>query len=548
MLEYIAVAALAVSSQISEVTVYNDRAQVVRTAQVELEQGINTVVFEDLPRQVDARGIQVEGSGSATVLDVRFKTENLKDVDDETWQELYVKRDDLQDQVHRIEQQIDRLGHAKNFLTKISEKVTHSSDKEGELALDPAEWENMLQLYGTHSAQYDAGIMEAEQALKDVRKELEKVEADMREAGADTRKQRRIVEVDLEASTQAVAELKLSYLVHGPGWVPTYDIRVDGGSRMMEIKYFALVRQNTGEDWSDAALKLSTARPGLGGRHPDLDAWRIDEDRPRVRAGRAQQVNRYARDYDVETGQRTAPVVRPRDWEEVSLGVALEAEPAMETRGTSTSIQGTAVVFEVDGTSDIASDNVEHRVAVSSLEVKAHFRYSCVPKLDKYVYLKAQGRNNAEYPLLPGKANVFLDGSYVATSELELVVPGEDFWAFLGTDESVKVDYKVLNKHESREGFTGKTVRHTFEYLFKVKNTHSTREELIIFDQLPISGNEEIKVELVEPRYAKNTAELEINNEKRIKWFLILEPGEEKDVPFTFYVEASKDVEITGLE
>ena len=71
--------------------------------------------------------------------------------------------------------------------------------------------------------------------------------------------------MDLEAAQAGEVELQLSYLVRGPKWVPTYDIRVDSESRKLDVKYFALVRQNTGEDWGDVALKLSTANPGWEG-------------------------------------------------------------------------------------------------------------------------------------------------------------------------------------------------------------------------------------------------------------------------------------------
>lgn len=548
MIGLMAAAVLTASSQVTEVTVYNDRAQVVRTAELEVEQGINSVVFEDLPQAIDARGIQVVGAGDATVLDVRFKKVNRDEVDDETWQALYDQRDALREDEKRLNQRIQRLADAKSFMGKISQKLTHSADKEGDLELDPEKWAEMLELHAARNAEYDAGIQEADKDLKHVRDALQKVEADIRDAGAVNRKQRCLVEVDLEVNSTGAVVLDLSYLVTGPSWKPTYDVRVDSESRRMEMKYFALVRQNTGEDWGDVNLKLSTARPGLGGEHPELPVWRINvKPDPRVVA-----THRYTQDYSVETGQRTAPVVRPQDWgsDAASRGIlsSMGGTPALMARAATSTTQGTAVLFDVQGSSEIESDNVEHRVAIASLELPAFFRYSCVPKLDKYVYLKARGVNVADYPLLMGSANVYLDGSYVATSELDFVAPGEDFWAFLGVDESMKVEYKLINKHQSREGLTGRTTRHTYEYLFKVKNTHVSPEELIIFDQLPISENEDIEVELEKPRYSGDSDALEINDEQRIKWFLVLDPGEERDVPFTFYVDAPKDVEIAGLE
>jgi uncharacterized protein (TIGR02231 family) len=196
----------------------------------------------------------------------------------------------------------------------------------------------------------------------------------------------------------------------------------------------------------------------------------------------------------------------------------------------------------------IASDNVEHRVAISSISLPAHFRYSAVPKLDSNAYLKAKALNSGNYPFLEGKANVYRDGSYVATSTLELVPPGESFWVFLGADENMKVEHKLIKHYQSHQGLRNRTVRHMYEYLITVKNTHAVAEEFIIWDQLPISGNEDLKVKLIKPKYSKDTDSLRIDDERRIQWFQTLQPGQELKLPFHFYVEAPRNEEISGLE
>ena len=185
---------------------------------------------------------------------------------------------------------------------------------------------------------------------------------------------------------------------------------------------------------------------------------------------------------------------------------------------------------------------------VSTVELPAHFRYSAVPKMDRHAYLKAKAVNKSESPFLAGKANIFLDGSYVATSSLDLVAPEEEFWVFLGTDESIKVEYKLIRKLTSREGLTGRTVRHTREYLLTVENTHAVAEEVIVWDQIPVSGNEQIEVDLIEPKYSKDTVTLKMDKERRLQWFSTLEPGQKWEIPLVFRVDAPVGVNISGLE
>jgi len=45
---------------------------------------------------------------------------------------------------------------------------------------------------------------------------------------------------------------------------------------------------------------------------------------------RVVEVHRYPQDYDVETGQRTTPVVKPQDWEDYDLGVVLKVTPVVD--------------------------------------------------------------------------------------------------------------------------------------------------------------------------------------------------------------------------
>jgi len=46
---------------------------------------------------------------------------------------------------------------------------------------------------------------------------------------------------------------------------------------------------------------------------------------------RIAETHRYPQDYDVETGQKTSPVVKPQDWEDVDLGVSLKVIPVVDS-------------------------------------------------------------------------------------------------------------------------------------------------------------------------------------------------------------------------
>ena len=539
MTTLILTAALAVSSQVTEVTVYNDRAQVIRTAEVELGAGLQTVRFEDLPAGIDSRGIQMDGTGAATVMDVRYKIENLKTVPQAAWQKLYDKEEELKNERKTVLDQRNAYAVSLELLLKISAKVTSTEGKEAEEGLNPEKWEKMLDMYLKQQLDYDADIRKANQELEELDKKLEKVREDIRAMGARRDRQRPVVEVDVDAAKAGPVVLQLSYLVNGPTWKPVYDVRVNTESRKIEIKTFALIRQHTGEEWRDVNLMLSTANPGLGGQHEVLQPWRLQ-----VRGDRGAAVRQRGA-YSVGFNS-FSPMDNKADILSNDVPVVIPEAAAVIERDVEVARQGTAVVFTPEGVSTVDSDDVEHRIAVSSTILPAHFRYSAVPKLDGHAYLKAKAKNSSGHPFLAGSANIFLDDSSVATSQLKLVPPEEEFWVFLGMDAGMTVDYKLLKRYKSDAG--RKNVRHTYEYLVKVKNTHDKPEEIIIWDQLPISESEKIKVKLLEPRYSKDTPSLKMDESKRLQWFKLLEPGEEWKIPYSFHVEAPKDMKISGLE
>lgn len=553
MLGMMVSAAVAVASQVTEVTVYNDRAQVVRTAEVELQPGVNPVRFEDLPERIDARGIQVEGSGAAVVQDVRFRVEALEEVPKAEWKALMEQEEALGREQDGVRKRIEAYRNARDFLSRISGRVTALETEEGGAELNPDTWRSLLEMNLERRLAYDAEIRALEAEFRRLDRKKEKVAADRKARGANLSRTRRVVEVDVEAAESGRAVLKLSYLVHGPGWTPSYDVRVDTENKRIDLKYYALVRQNTGEDWSHVAVRLSTANPGLGGEHPELQPWWIRDVMIRFAEG-----YRYRQDYDVESGQRTAPIITPEAWNAPSSQIQIDAKFAdlreseaaardLGTRGATAGMQGTAVVFDVDGQSNIDSDNTEHRVTIGTRQLPAYFRYSTVPKMTQAAYLKARSSNTGAYPFLAGRANIYLDGSYVTASQLEFVPPGEDFWIFLGVDRSITVAHELVERMESSEGFRGRKKRYTYEYLLTVKNTHDREEEFIIWDQLPISSHEEIKVKLLEPRFSENTEALTLDDSQRLQWLRTLAPGEELKIPFSFYIEMPEGMHVQGI-
>ncbi|HPR18731.1 MAG TPA: DUF4139 domain-containing protein, partial [Candidatus Cloacimonadota bacterium] len=94
--------------------------------------------------------------------------------------------------------------------------------------------------------------------------------------------------------------------------------------------------------------------------------------------------------------------------------------------------------------------------------------------------------------------------------------------------------------------FSEKNIRN-FQYITKIKNNKTTEEEIVVWDQLPISHTEDIKVKLIEPKFKENTDTLKMTEENYIEWFFKIKPGEEIEVPFQYSVECPPEMKIEGL-
>lgn len=523
------------NSKITSVIVYTNRAQVTRDAQAELEQGEHILTFENLPQNTEQTSIQVNGKGNALLRDVKFRKVHFADTPDEKQKELFAEKEKTQDEINLINDKINHAESERAFVEDITRKIT-SSEKSRPMELEPDNWMKMVEFYRSKLDELDKEIRTAQKLKQQVNAEMDKIIRQINDIGSRKTKTANIVEVTIEVKETGAVQLELSYIVFGPRWIPVYDLRLSTGQKKMNISYNALIQQNTSEDWDNVQLKLSTAQPGIGGTQPKLKPWRIDFYLPRP----------PAKDRKVRAKTALASMkkmMKTGEKEKFSLEDSLE----MEIPEAKVETKATSVVFAIAGANTIKSNNEQHRVTILIKDFPAHFRYSAVPKLTPYAYLKAKVINQTDFPFLPGKSNIFLDSSFVANSELELVAPSEKFWTYIGVDEAIKVEHKLIRKYHSGKGLLTKKERIEYEYVIELKNNKNTKEEIVVRDQLPISGHEDIEVKLQTPEYKTDSDALKKNEHEFLEWFFTLEPGEETKIPLKFSVEYPQNKSLTGL-
>lgn len=174
-----------------------------------------------------------------------------------------------------------------------------------------------------------------------------------------------------------------------------------------------------------------------------------------------------------------------------------------------------------------------------------------IPKFSTHAYLKAKTINVSDKQLLAGPASVFMDNNFLTHSSIENVCVGDTFDLSLGTDASIKVEYKPVKKLADTQGLISKVKHETFRYETRLTNTKSTDVTIFVYQQVPLTSNEKIKVKLQQPElrgkdFASNIV-VTMNDSNNLEWKCILSARNECRLPLEYTVEwpADKQVEYT---
>jgi uncharacterized protein (TIGR02231 family) len=511
-----------VNSQINSVTVFPNIATITRVASATLEAGENLLVFDLLPPTVIEKSVQLKGFGNAVLGTVKFERVPFVDEPNVTKSELQGKIQSAEDEVRTSDDKLLRLSKEKAFMDGIAQKLTTASPESDGAELDPDKWVKMIAFYNEKLEALDKQVRAAEKEKRKHTNQLENLKLNLEKAGTPQSKK---MKVRISCIVHTVQEgeilLELSYNVPGAQWYPLYDIRVSS-DRKLNITYQAVVYQTTGEDWENASLKISTAQPRTHGYAPELSPWRLEL--------------HGSEDFEAPVAARMSN--KPAGGGTGALAQAPMPE-AMKKPAVIMETGATSVSFVIAGNHTVKADGSDSRVTILTENFNSHFNYTTIPVLQPYAYLKAKIMNHTDVPLLPGDANVFLDGNFVTISRIPHVSPTQEFTVSLGVDESFKITREKVKIQEKEGGnlFSKKTTLMLHEYKLKISNYKKTAETIAVWDQYPLSSTEQIKVHLIEPVIRENTNALKKNDLGYIEWILTLKAGEELTIPVKFSVE-----------
>ncbi|MEG3927872.1 mucoidy inhibitor MuiA family protein [Microcoleus sp. D3_18a_C4] len=523
-------------TRISEVTVYTDRALVTRRGTVALTGNERELAIASLPATLEPESVRATGAGTVAVrlLGVRchrvFSSEPLGDRTAELTQQIK----ELQTQRRGINDKITARKIQLQFVEGLSEKSVgffSSSIAKQQVGLN--ETGELLNFLGTNYLKYVSAIAQHEKQQREIDKQIKALQQQVGQVQTPHSQQSFNIIVAIEPSGSGNFELEVSYVVTRARWTPLYDLRVNTINNQINLNYLAEVNQNTGEDWTGVALTLSTAKPGMGTLPPKLEPWYIDKTEPEQFFGRGVSEDDFL---DLEevlsegfTGGGSRSITR--------APIAAQIATAQVSR------EGGTVSFQVGGSTKIPSDGTPHKVTIFGENYPFKPEYIAVPRLVSFAYLQAVVVNPLTgATLLPGKANIFRDNTFVGTVQLENVSPGQEYKVNLGIDERLKIERELVERQVDKK-LIGQQRRMSYAYRLNVTNLHQVQVHLTLKEQLPVSRNEQIKVRstLTNPKIVAGEMGL-------LEWIMSLPPQAKQELYYQFVVEHPPDLTVTGLD
>lgn len=516
------------TSRIARVTVYPGSATVERAAKVPA--GARSLTLTCLPASLDVQSLQINADPAVRVGEFNVLTED-RDVAAGCASPLDGRIRELEDQIAVVKAEASALQLVDGYLRSVAhtgngqEAAAPATSAPRVAPPTPAQitaTADVLRKSGQDSFARAHQLQRKQEALELALKPL------VAERDRVASQRARVVSVTINLAAEREAELRLSYQVRGPGWQPTYRATLDATKSTVLIERQALVAQNSGEDWSNVQLTLSTGQPGRAtqGRLPR--EWTLDVAPPPRPVAAAAPVMAMA--------AAPSPVARSRN----------AVEEAMPTFDVSTLDKGFATEFAVPQRITVPSSGQRVTLALGNHTAPATLITRTAPAVEEAAYLVAHmAQPPGVWPA--GPAGLYRDGAFVGNGRIDFSTPsagapaGSTSLSF-GRDELVTVRAEPVQDLTGSTGFTGSRTERKTRRAYSVENRHKTGIALQVLHAAPVSRNEKIEVE---SRYQPQPTDTAWNRTPgTVAWQQPLAAGATAEFSAEHTIRYPKDVEL----
>lgn len=257
-----------IKTEVNEVTVFLDGAQVVRKKTVDLTKGKSIIKFVNLSPFIDAKSVQVKAEGELTVLSVNHQQNYLDKME---------KSAELTDLEKRLESIEDKIKLESTYLSIIKEELSFLQENRDiggkNEQISVVNLQQASDFYSNKLTALKLKEIERNKTLKTLNEQKNDLQNQINTLTSKKEYPTGEILVKVDAKNINKYSLELTYLVGNAGWFPSYDIRAKNINEPVQLIYKANVKQDTKVDWSNVKLKFSSADPNVSGVAPELQTY-----------------------------------------------------------------------------------------------------------------------------------------------------------------------------------------------------------------------------------------------------------------------------------
>jgi uncharacterized protein (TIGR02231 family) len=516
-------------TSISKVTVFRNGARVTRKGSAEVEPGDLKIRVAGISSSAIEDSFRVDGHGKAHIaaLDVQRRErvfEPKKDID-----HIYSKLKELRRRLMALDDEIEienlRISSMQQLLDDFSENYgTILAANE----TDISQLENIDSKGSEVKSRARKKLRVLSKKRRDIQTEIEILESEIGKINSKRKTEAFYeVDVDLEAEEKGSIQLELTYQIDGASWSPSYDVNVGRNSCL--VRRMGLIRNDTGEDWKEIHLRVSTATatPAIAVEGTPLYITAYDPAAIRVRKGRAKR------------SMKMAPSAEPAPLEETGAAPPPGPPPEIEeTFAQSSETVSGISVYDVPDTISIPPDDERHPVALSEEELDTSTTYYWYA--DEMAHVVAQNEvKNGPHLILPGGVKVYEENDLVGETTIPQIAPREKFKIGTRIANKVKGEKKLVKRETEKSGLTRGKVQQKYGYTLSIENFAEKKIQVTVKDRIPHSVNPSIEVEVLEIEPKPKTSELGI-----LEWRLEIAEGVSTSIEYEYKVTWEKETVI----
>ena len=524
---------LPADAPIRAVTVFPDRAEVTRVVDATLPAGTSTLVIEHLPASLLPESVRVSGEGAESIMIGSVETKPFYQAAavGDLERQLQADIQKLGDQRRSAEDRIAALQVQLDFISAIGREMPNKADEEIVRGMmDPERWQQAWSTLSGGVGQARDGIHAAEMEMRDIDTRIAQKNQELAQVQTGQTASM-VAHINLEARSPGTVHLRLTYQLPDATWRPIYDARLDSEAGKVGLTEIGEVQQRTGEDWSGVKLTLSTARPSVGAELPDPMTWFVNLTQP--------VVSNSAAPASLAVDEAAAKTVG-------QFGQLADKDERLRDDAATLVASEFAAEYRISGDADVPADAAPHKFVIATHDLGAKLAVRSVPKLAPAAHLYATVTYDGTDPLLPGPLSVFRDGAFVGNASLAMLRPKEDIEMGFGVDDKVRIGYRLEDGQQSTTGIFDKQQRLDRRYRIEVANHHGKPIDVTILDQLPVSTDERVGVEL----WSGTTKPSQQDWQDRkgvLAWTSSYAPDEERVIKFGYGVTYPEGVFVAGL-